>query len=583
MVLQTPPYLGLLVLAAVASVLGAAFSYRRRETQGAIPLAGIMGFAAVWIVAYGLQLASVSLDAKLFWWQVKYIGIAAVPTMWLVFALEYTGHDRWLTPRVLALLFVVPTVQQVVVWTNPLHHWFVEPGTLEQVHGFVRLANPVEAGFWVFVAYHYLLLLLGAILVLRLFRSTESLYRSQSAAILLGVAMPWVANGLFLLDVRPAGLDLTPFGFIVTGLTLSWAVHRAELLDLVPVPRELARKGLLESISDATFVVDDHLNVVELNPAAEALVADDLDGTVGRPVTRVLPELADVFEGGLADGVDRQEVILKRRHGTQVVDVRVSPLRRGAGTVRGYILIVRDVTDRARHRQRLEVMNRVLRHDIRNDINLILAHAQALSEGDDQAAHRVERIKEIAFDVVSLSDRARTFERTLGGEVERERVDLVPVVESLLDSVRGEYPDVAIETDLPSTAPVYADPLIESAVKNLVENAIEHNDRDDRWVSVGVDPRDDGGWVVLEVADNGPGIPPDERQVIERGRETQVQHSSGLGLWLINWIITESGGEVAFAERDPRGTRVTIRLRNADAVDLGRYGPGTEGPDAGAG
>ena len=575
MVLQRPPFLGFLVLAAVASAAGATFSIRRRETQGAVPLAAVMGFAAWWIVAYGLQLASVSVDAKVFWWGAKYVGIVFVPAAFLVFALEYTGYERWVTRRSVAALSVVPAIELVVVWTNPLHHWFVGPAAVTAAHGYVALANPVEAGFWPFVAYHYLVLLVGTALVARLFRSAESLYRSQTAALLVGLVTPWAANGLFLVGVRPRGFDLTPVGFIVTGLALGWAVHRAALLDIVPVPRELAREELLDSISEATVVLDDHLNVVELNPAAAELAAEEVEAVVGRPVSRAFPELAAAVRASQDDPTGRHEVELRRQHGTRFLDVRVSPLRRGRGTVRGYLLVAHDVTDRTRHRQRLEVMNRVLRHDIRNDINLILAHAEALSAGDDSDGRRVERIKEIAYDVVSLSDRARTFERTLGGEVELERVDLVGVVESLLASVRREHPGVAIESELPAAAPVAADPLIESAVKNLVENAIEHNDREDRWVTVRVEP-DGAGWVRLEVADNGPGIPDDEREVIELGRETQIQHSSGLGLWLINWIITESGGEIRFDDRDGGGTRVTIRLRHADALDLGRYGPRTD-------
>lgn len=565
MPLRQPPFAALFLLSAAVSALIALYSIRRRENPGAIPLAAIMAAGVVWAVGYTLELALLGFEAKLFWWQVKYLGVVAVPTFWLLFALEYGGFGQWITRRTLALLSVVPTIQVIVVWTNQHHHLYVGPPSLETRETFVRLMTPTEPGFWVFVGYHYLLLLLGAVLMVRLFLVSDDLYRGQAVAILLGVAAPFVANILFLFRLIPGDIDFSPVAFTVTGVAFTWAVFRHELLEIAPVTRELAREELIDSIADATFVVDEQRRVVDLNPAARDLVTAGDSLPLGRRIQEVLPEIADLFEAERGDVHVQRRIERPNPRHTRYFDIRITSLARGYGLLRGHIVIMRDVTDLERHRQRLEVMNRVLRHDIRNDVNLILAYADEALDGTEDLDDRLERIKAKARDITELGDNARVLERTPDGEVAIERIELVSLVEDYLTDVRQDYPDVDIETDLPPQAYVLANPLVESALKNVVENAIEHHDRQSPTIQIGVHEDASDGLVELRVADNGPGIPAEEREVIERGAETQVKHSSGLGLWLVNWIVTESGGEVRFADNHPRGTVTTIVLNAADA------------------
>nr|WP_241768313.1 ATP-binding protein [Haloferax sp. ATB1] len=112
---------------------------------------------------------------------------------------------------------------------------------------------------------------------------------------------------------------------------------------------------------------------------------------------------------------------------------------------------------------------------------------------------------------------------------------------------------------------VSADDLIESAIKHLIDNALEHNDRVIPEVGVTVDrSATSPDYVEIRIADNGPGVPDAELSVLESGTETPLQHISGLGLWLVQWIIDRSNGQLRFAENDPRGTIAIVGLRTAD-------------------
>jgi len=110
-----------------------------------------------------------------------------------------------------------------------------------------------------------------------------------------------------------------------------------------------------------------------------------------------------------------------------------------------------------------------------------------------------------------------------------------------------------------------AAPKLPLAVEHVVRNAAEHNDAADPRVEITARrPATDAGVVEVTVADNGPGIPTDEKEVLLDGEKTPLKHGSGLGLWIVNWIITRTGGRIAFERNEPRGSRVTMALPPAD-------------------
>ena len=95
-------------------------------------------------------------------------------------------------------------------------------------------------------------------------------------------------------------------------------------------------------------------------------------------------------------------------------------------------------------------------------------------------------------------------------------------------------------------------------VEELLDNAVKHTDRPRPRVEVVITGSGDG--VSIRIRDDGPGIPERERAVLTDGEETALRHGSGLGLWLVSWGVSRLGGELEFAEKDPRGSVVSLRL-----------------------
>ena len=219
---------------------------------------------------------------------------------------------------------------------------------------------------------------------------------------------------------------------------------------------------------------------------------------------------------------------------------------------------------------RLSVLNRVLRHDIRTNVNIIHGYAEAIFDDSKPVYVAGRIIRKKAVELHRLSENARLIERTLGDDgIETRSVDLAPIVAAEVRSVAEKYPQARLDLSLPDSARVEANELVETALANVLENAVEHNDGDAPTISIriadAVATPDE--FVEVRVADDGPGIPEAQKEVLHRGHETDLEHSDGLGLWLANWIVYESGGEIRFEENDPEGTVVIVGFRPAERSD----------------
>lgn len=238
------------------------------------------------------------------------------------------------------------------------------------------------------------------------------------------------------------------------------------------------------------------------------------------------------------------------------------------GGVVGFIVgiySVRQETVRS-HAERLSdhltVLNRVLRHDIRNEATVIQGRAELLTTDTERNRHP-EMIQKHAENLVDLSEQAQLVDRLIRqGEPDRVIIDIRSVIEAHLEQL---CPTVEIETSLEAATQVHAHPLIESALGNVLDNAVEHNDADAPRIRVDTGMIQQGRtqYVEIRIADNGPGIPDEQVAVLERGYETQLEHTEGLGLWLVHWIVSESDGMIGFDENSPRGSVVRICLKRA--------------------
>ncbi|MCD2203537.1 ATP-binding protein [Halobacterium sp. KA-6] len=314
----------------------------------------------------------------------------------------------------------------------------------------------------------------------------------------------------------------------------------------------------LDAAMDGVAVLDADRRVVYANGAfRDAYHTTGDGGVVGTHWTTYYPtdaedRLAGVFEeldaNGDSDDHWHGNVPAHRDDGrTYPQELSVTSLSSG-----GYIWVSRDVTAREERDQRLRVLNRVLRHNVRNSLNVVLGRAERLTDRGDN--EDVDSIVTAAEDLLDVSEKARVVERVLG----EENAGTVPL-DSLLDTelqrARSEYPDASFEVDGKVDAEV--DARLRLAVRELLTNAVEHNDADPPRVTV---TASDDDLVEVRVSDNGPGIPEHERRALGGLTEESLQHGSGIGLWVVYWLARHCGAAVAV----PDENTVSIRVPSGD-------------------
>ncbi|MHB9287829.1 sensor histidine kinase [Halobacteriales archaeon Cl-PHB] len=214
--------------------------------------------------------------------------------------------------------------------------------------------------------------------------------------------------------------------------------------------------------------------------------------------------------------------------------------------------------------EQLRVVDRLLRHNLRNKLNIIQLSAQAVEQSvPEDEVEETELILETCDDILAKVDKQRLFTAALATGTEAILLDISTEIRSVCQDLAAEYPAATIDCDVPDGIEAHGLPSFTEAVRELIRNGIQHNDQAQPVVTIRV--RDHAETVEFRIDDNGPGLPKAERKIIADEHETgQLRHSSGVGLWMVRWVVQQSGGTVSFTDSEPTGTVVRIDLTKSD-------------------
>jgi len=338
------------------------YALRNRDTPGATWLAATLSATTVWAATYAVGLVTYNTAIRPFWDYVQWIGSAFLPVFFVLFALEYTGHDRIVTRRNVLALSVVPALAVVLVWTSEFQDVFWVSNEPVVQDGLVTMSAEFGPLFWPILAYLYALVLVGGVLLLRLAVLSDYLYTDQSILLFVGLVVPFVGNvAAVFVETSPPGFDFTPYGFVVWGLALTATVYRKRLFHLVPATRRLGRNTAIRQLEDGVIILDDEGRIVYLNEAAAsildctaaAVVGDDVDSLVGGlPVDLDSDDQGALDPDGGAVASDGDGLAEIERGGSRY-EVRVSTITDRRDRRLGHTLVLHDVTARHRREQRL--------------------------------------------------------------------------------------------------------------------------------------------------------------------------------------------------------------------------------------
>ncbi|MDZ7702563.1 MAG: PAS domain-containing sensor histidine kinase [Halobacteriales archaeon] len=340
-------------------------------------------------------------------------------------------------------------------------------------------------------------------------------------------------------------------------------------------------ESVVEGVNDAVAIVRDGV-IVYANPQCHEVMGVDAGGLVGEPFSsvvapadreRVVERYRQRLDSAAPDPPARYDAVFVTADGDQLVgEVNATQIDyEGDDAV---LVAIRDVTDRVRYEsaletrnEQLEALNRVVRHDIRNDMTVILGWAELLeAHVDEEGRSQLEKVLKSSRHVVELTDIAHDFIETLTSEADPE-LRAVPLRETLgteLELAREFYPDASLEVDgeLPDID-VRATEMLSSVFGNLLRNGVQHNPAP--APSVVITASVDGECVVVRVADDGPGIPDAAKdRIFGKGEKGLDSEGTGIGLYLVRTLVEQFGGEVHVEDNEPEGAVFVVRLQIAD-------------------
>lgn len=620
--LNLNPYATFLIVASLVPGVIALYAWRRRTTPGALMFAVLMLALAIWTLAYGLELACTTLACMLFWIKIEYLGICSLPLVWLVFILQYTRRDSWLTRRNLVLLSLIPVLTLVLNWTNEFHHLYYSSTAADTSYSFPLLAITPGPWYRVNFAFFYLCLLVGILVLWQSFRSAAPLYRRQTGLMLIGALAPWLVNVLYLSGIRPfAHLDLTPFAFVITGLAISSGMFRLRLLDIVPV----ARDKVVEWMGSGVLVLDTQHRVVDLNPAAYQFIKTPSGSPVGRQAEEVLTHWSEIAAQATGTTETFLEFILNLeppRH----FDLHIIPLLERNGTLTGRLLIWHDITPRKQVEMALEqakdaaeqaqhtaeaanqaksIFLANMSHELRTPLNSILGYTQILKRTPNLTPYQKDglaTIEESGRHLLSLINDILDTSKIEAGKLELypKDIDFARFMAQVVGTVQGRARQkellFAYEAGDNLPAIIHADETrLRQVLLNLLGNAVKFTETGQVTLRVGVRDQGSGAGeqgsnalsshpqsltpnpqppipnsrplihLRFEVEDTGPGVPADQiDQLFEPfeqvGDLRQQAEGTGLGLTISRQLVQLMGGQIQVNSQPGQGSKFWFEI-----------------------
>jgi signal transduction histidine kinase len=353
----SPIAIPLFVAAIVAASL-AIYALRRSRQIEAVVLGLLMLAVTWWSLFYGLSISGSDLPTQYLLNRMKYVGVVAVPPLWLILARLCAQCQPRLRPIQVGLVFLPGIVLLPIVLTDHLTHLWWPKLRLVEYSGSLALQATHGLPYYIHVSISYLYVLWGVWLYVQLYRVRDYMVRSQAVLMTIAAVLPLAANVLDQTGLSPLPWGLDPFLFSISGILIAAAIFRHRFMDVVPIAREMVWDRLHDGL-----IVLSRGRIVDANPAACRLLAAEgrlrLGGSLA--TAPIAPELREqlIEMARIEDRITvERDVRVQWASGLQVLSLSATPLVCGPRGAGGTVVVVRDVTARAVAQSELETLLR---------------------------------------------------------------------------------------------------------------------------------------------------------------------------------------------------------------------------------
>lgn len=597
--LQYTAYFFLAPLAAIISVGALLYAWRYRASRDMPVLVWLMFAILGWLACNIFELTDPTEGGTLLWAKVGYLFVGGTTLVWLRFALHYTDQYKWLKTSRFMWFCVVPLITVMLVLTNDWHHLVWKTYTFIPVNTALAI-RILSYGpwFWVNVSHSYFLVFMGVGLIVRQFFKSFTLYRQQSIWLVIAALTPLIANAIYVFKLVPGLVhDYTAVMFAMAGIAAVIGMSRHQLFDLQPI----ARDAVIDSMSDAMFALDNQDRIVDLNPAALAIMGKKADALLGQPAGQAFAPWRDMVEQFKHTFEAQIDIVAEYNQVQRHYDIRIFPLHDHRGHTTGRLVVVRDITDRKatemalRERTieleslntQLDAFAHTVAHDIKDPLTGVVSLSTLIMEYFEDLSS--DTIKEYLDAIINNTLRLASIVDALlllASVRQLESIDTEPLdMPAIIADVQKRLSVLISEREatfvLPETWPVVRSygPWIEEVWANYVSNAIKYGGTlpcvelgftllDHQLPSITVEDapkskiENPKSKIRFWVRDNGPGLAVEQQAHLfskfTRLRDAEPGH--GLGLSIARNIVEKLGGEVGVESTAGQGSTFWFTL-----------------------
>lgn len=335
----------LLVSAFVLIYLGY-YSWKKDKIYMSISLLPV----AIYEFGYAFEILCTSIEWVKFWIKVEYLGVAFLPVVWLIFALNFTGYKGKVKKSTLILLYIVPVITLIMNYTNDFHHLFYIKLYMNNDGIFPVVEIIKGPWYWVNIAYTYALMLIGLIIFILAYFKAVSIVRKQILFLIIAWVIPWISDIVYMLRLLPFDVDLCPLAFSFSGIISSFAILNFKLVKLTPIALEKVFSNML----DGVIILDSENNIVNFNNSSKNVISELKHIEAGdKKIDEVLREYKEVLKAVNSNSYNESLITIKNNEQLRYYKMNINNIHENTGGIIGKILIFNDVTEIELQRKKL--------------------------------------------------------------------------------------------------------------------------------------------------------------------------------------------------------------------------------------
>lgn len=577
-------YLSIILLAGGLLALFLGIEIFRKKSKSTRWFGLVMISIAIWSISYGFEINSHSLDSISFWINLEYLGIATLPAFWIIFVINYADKSQWLNFKFYLILFTIPVVTILLVWTNPWHHLHYAEIEIANIDEFPLLE--ITPGVWyrVLTTYFYLMLAWGFYLLVYSFRRSDQLFKTQNFIILVGAFIPWLVNIFYLLGFRPFDhLDLTPFSFLLTGFVIWYGLLKVKLFSMVPI----ARGKVLESMHEGVLVLDNHGRIIDTNGIMTEIIDTAEGSMIGQKLIELIPDERKLHNS-VEKRVSRKVEFKTNATGSErIFEISINPLLNPNGKYKGAVLLFWEITQHKKdafslrqQADQLEELNQlknklfsVISHDLRSPLSNLLQLITMLNEkkiSPEEYHVFLPSVTQNLRYTSGLLENLLSWTRSQMNsiKIKSEWFDLQELIHESILLIEKQALDkgIILINDVKSKSFAFADKaMIELVLRNLLSNAIKFCHSGDH---VNISAKVDLHEITVCVKDTGIGISKEDQQNlfsmnIFSKQGTAKEKGAGIGLVLCKDFIDKNNGRIWVQSEKGKGSTFCFSLNNS--------------------